>query len=100
MVKFVALYRQPDDPAAFDRWYTEQHLPICLRYPDTEAIRYGKVTGSPRGESDFYMMFEAVYKDRETMMASLMSPPGMESAQDARASGFGGLMVAMFAEEN
>ena len=100
MVKFVALYRKPEDTAAFDAWQTEKHIPICSRYPDVERIVYGRVTGTPRGESEFYWMFEAVYRDHETMMASLMSEAGMESATDARASGFGGLMVAFFAEEN
>jgi uncharacterized protein (TIGR02118 family) len=98
LVKFVALYRKPDDPVAFEKWYLEQHLPILKRYPDVEHMHIERITGSPRGESEFYWMFEAVYKDKDTMMKSLMSEPGMESSQDARASGFGGLMAAFFTE--
>jgi uncharacterized protein (TIGR02118 family) len=98
MVKFVALYRKPEDPAAFERWYMDEHLPICERYPDVEHMHVQRVTGSPRGESEFYWLFEVVYKDRETMMRSLTSEAGTESARNARESGFGGLMVSMFVE--
>lgn len=99
MVKFVALYRKPEDTAAFESWYLERHLPIVQRYPDVVEMEMGRVTGSPRGESDFHWIFSASYPDRETMMASLMSEPGMASAMDARESGFGKLMSAFFVEE-
>jgi uncharacterized protein (TIGR02118 family) len=98
MVKFTAIYRKAEDPEAFEKWYLEQHVPICRRYPDVEHMHVQRITGSPRGESEFAWMFEAVYKDKDTMMKSLMSEPGMESAMDARNSGFGKLMTAFFAE--
>ena len=98
MVKFVALYKKPDDPAAFDKWYFGEHVAICKRYPDVDHMHVERVTDGPRGESDYHVMFEAVYKDRETMMASLMSEAGSESARNARDSGFGGLMTSFFTE--
>jgi len=98
MVKFVALYKKPDDPAAFDKWYFEQHVPICKRYPDYDHMHVARVTGTPRGESEYYMMFEVAYKDQDTMMKSLMSEPGMQSAQDVRNSGFGSLFSSFFTE--
>jgi len=98
LVKFVALYKKPDDPAAFDRWYFEEHVPICRRYPEVERMEVSKVTGTPRGESDYYLVFEAAYKDQDTMMRSLTSEPGMESAQNVRASGFGSLFSSFFVE--
>ena len=98
MVKWIALYRKPDDPAAFDRWFVEEHMPICKQWPDVDHMHVGRVTGSPRGDSEFYWVFEAVYKDQETMMASLMSEKGMEAAMNARGSEFGKLMVSFFVE--
>jgi uncharacterized protein (TIGR02118 family) len=98
LVKWIALYRKPDDTAAFEKWFVEDHLPICKEWPDVEHIHVNRVTGSPRGDSEFYWMFEAVYKDSETMMASLMSEKGMAAAMDARNSPFGKLMVSFFSE--
>jgi uncharacterized protein (TIGR02118 family) len=98
LVKFVALYKKPDDPAAFDKWYFEQHVPILKNYPDYDHMHVERITGSPRGESEYYMMFEVAYKDQDTMMKSLMSEPGMQSAQDVRNSGFANLFSSFFAE--
>jgi uncharacterized protein (TIGR02118 family) len=98
LVKFVALYRKPDDVAAFESWYLERHLPICQGYPEVEAMEVGRVTGSPRGDSEFHWIFTVTYRDQETMMKSLMSEAGMASAMDARESGFGKLMTAFFVE--
>ncbi|MHB8507132.1 MAG: EthD family reductase [Candidatus Dormibacteria bacterium] len=100
MVKFVALYKKPEDPAAFDAWWNDKHLPICKRWPDVERMAAGPVLGAPRGESEHHWMFEAAFKDQPTMMASLMGEAGMEAAMDARASGFGGGMVSFFAQED
>ncbi|MFN2462668.1 MAG: EthD family reductase [Candidatus Dormibacteria bacterium] len=98
MVKWTALYKQPEDTAAFEKWFLEQHLPICREWPDVDAIHASRITGSPRGESEFYWMFEATYPDRDTMMKSLMSEKGMEAAMDARGSAFGKLMSSFFSE--
>ena len=98
MVKWTALYRKPEDTGAFEKWFTEQHLPICKEWPAVERIHVSRITGSPRGESDFYWMFEATYTDQDTMMKSLMSEKGMEAAMDARSSGFGSLMTSFFSE--
>jgi uncharacterized protein (TIGR02118 family) len=99
LVKWTALYRKPEDTGAFDRWFLEQHLPLCRKWPEVEHLHVGRITGSPRGDSEFYWIFEAVYKDSDSMMASLMSPEGMTAAMDARNSDFGKLMVSFFAED-
>ena len=98
MVKWIALYRKPDDTVAFEKWFVEDHLPICKEWPDVEHMHNGRVTGSPRGDSEYYWVFEAAYKDQETMMGSLMSEKGMAAAMNARQSEFGKLMVSFFVE--
>jgi uncharacterized protein (TIGR02118 family) len=98
MVKWTALYPRPEDTAGFDRWFLEQHMPIVRQWPDVEHTHAHRITGSPRGESDWYWIFEAVYKDRDTMMSSLMSEKGAEAAMDARQSPYGKGMVSFFSE--
>jgi len=34
MVKLVALYRKPADPAAFERAYFETHVPLVKKIPN------------------------------------------------------------------
>jgi uncharacterized protein (TIGR02118 family) len=98
LVKWTALYRQPEDTAAFEKWFVEEQLPICKEWPDVEHMHVHRITGSPRGDSEFFWIFEAVYKDRDTMMASMMSEKGMAAAMNARGSDFGKLMVSFFSE--
>ncbi|GAC1329991.1 MAG: hypothetical protein NVSMB17_06840 [Candidatus Dormibacteria bacterium] len=98
LVKWTALYKQPEDKAAFDKWFMDQHLPLCKEWPAVDRITASRVTGTPRGESEYYWMFEATYPDQETMMKSLMSEQGMAAAMDARGSGFGSLMTSFFSE--
>lgn len=72
---------------------------MCRKWPDVAHMHVGRITGSVRGDSEFYWIFEAVYKDSDTMMASLMSQEGMAAAMNARSSEFGKLMISFFAED-
>ena len=38
MVKFVALYRTPPDVEAFEKRYTEEHLPLVRQFPDLRVV--------------------------------------------------------------
>ena len=41
--RLIALYQQPEDPAAFDAHYRDAHTPIILRYPGLRELRTTKV---------------------------------------------------------
>ncbi len=85
MVKFVAIYKQPADKAAFDKHFDEIHAPLCDQVPNLLAMEVTRFTGTPRGESDIYLMAEMYFADKATMMDSLMSEAGAATAKDARA---------------
>ena len=85
MVKFLALYKQPADPAAFDKHFYEVHKPLCEKVPNLLKMTVNKVTGTPRGPSEYYMIVAMQFADHQTMMDSLMSEAGMATAKDARA---------------
>ncbi len=38
-VRLIALYNQPDDPAAFDAHYRDVHAPMVRRYPGLRDLR-------------------------------------------------------------
>ena len=98
MAKFVAIYTKPEDPAAFDQRYA-QHLELARQMPNIQAIRLSKATGAPRGEAPLYQVAEILYKDKDTMMASLSSTEGIRAYKDIMS--FAKDLVRMyFAEEN
>ena len=83
-VRLIALYAQPEDPAAFDLHYLNVHTPIVSRYPKlrgVHAIRADGVAGRPPG---FYMVSEMVFDSRADLDAALASDAGIESGKDLR----------------
>ena len=50
MVKLVALYRKPSDPAAFDKAYFETHVPLVKKIPNLRRVDIARVTGAPHGD--------------------------------------------------
>jgi uncharacterized protein (TIGR02118 family) len=85
MVKFIAHYKQPADPAAFDKHFFEVHKPLCDVVPNLLKMEITKVTGTPRGPAELYMIVEMYFENQQIMMDSLMSEAGMATAKDARA---------------
>jgi hypothetical protein len=53
MHKFIALYKKPADPAAFDKRYFDQHIPLANKIPGLKKVEVSKIVGSPMGESEF-----------------------------------------------
>ena len=50
MIRLLVLYGHPKDPAAFDRYYREKHIPIASRMKGLKKWTIGKVAGTPGGE--------------------------------------------------
>ncbi len=98
MVKFIALYRKPADPAAFDQAYFGTHVPLVNKIPHLRRVDVSRVTGAPRGEPDYYLMAEMYFDDKATMDAALASPENAEAGKNLM-SFARGLVSFMFAEE-
>ncbi|MBI3915240.1 MAG: EthD family reductase [Chloroflexi bacterium] len=98
MVKLVALYKKPTDPAAFDKAYFETHIPLVKKIPGLSRVIVSRFTGAPRGDPEFYLMAELLFKDKSTMDAAMASPENMEAGKNLM--GFArGLVMFGFAEE-
>jgi uncharacterized protein (TIGR02118 family) len=98
MVKLVALYRKPADPAAFDKAYFETHVPLVKKVPGLRRIEVARVTGAPRGEPDFILLAEMYFDDKAALERAMSSPENMEAGKNLM--GFArGLVTFIFAEE-
>ena len=47
MIRLLVLYGHPTDPAEFDRYYHEVHIPIAKRMSGLTSWTIGKVAGRP-----------------------------------------------------
>lgn len=82
MVKLVALYKKPADPAAFDKAYFETHVPLVKKVPELRRVDVTRITGAPRGDPALYMMAEMYFDDQAAMDRAMASPENMEAGKN------------------
>lgn len=81
MLKFCVFYHgKPEDPAAFDSYYWDHHLPIVARWPHVKRIVLSK--GEP--EDDIYQVAEIYFDSRTEMETALSSPERKAASEDAK----------------
>ncbi|HSC28499.1 MAG TPA: EthD family reductase [Vicinamibacterales bacterium] len=84
MVRLIALYSQPDDPAAFDAHYRDVHAPIVARYPGLVDVQLTRADGIGGRPAAFYLMAEMRFATRADLDEALASDAGRESGRDLR----------------
>jgi len=97
VVKLVAMFTRPDDPAAFDEAYFGTHLPLNDRTPGLRRVEISRVTGAPRGETPWYLMAEMYYDSEDAMRRAFASPEAAEAARNLMSFAKG--LVTMFTAE-
>ena len=95
MIKFVAIYRTPDDPDVFDKNYFATHVPIVNDTPGLVRAELAKVTRMMVGEPAYYLIAELYFDSTESMKAAFKSDPWRASGDNLR--DWGGMdLVTMF----
>lgn len=97
MAKFVVLYHEPADGAAFDAHYRERHVPLAKKIPG--LIRYevsdGPV-GAPGGPSPYRLVATLEFATLGALRAGLASAEGAAAAKDVRLFADGGVEMLIF----
>jgi len=97
MVKLVAMFSRPEDPAAFDRAYFGTHLELNAKTPGLRRTEVARVTGAPRGETPWYLVTEMYYDDEASMRAAFASPEAAEAGRQLMSFAKG--LVTMYTAE-
>lgn len=98
MMKVVALYKHPENKEKFDDHYFNVHAPLTAKIPGLQEMRVTKFTGSPMGESPYYLMCEMIYENKETFKAAMKSEEAKASGKDAMEFA-GGIVTLMIGED-
>jgi uncharacterized protein (TIGR02118 family) len=94
MVKLTVLYGPPTDPAAFDDYYTNTHVPLVDRMPGLQRFEASRVVAAPDGdEPPYYRIAELWFESQEALQASMGSPEGQATAGDIPNFASGGATV-------
>ncbi len=99
MIKLVALYKKPTDPAAFDKAYFETYIPLVQKIPGLRQASVARITGAPRGEPEYYLMAELFFENKAALDAAMASPENMDAGKNLM-SFARGLVTFVFAEES
>lgn len=92
MVRLLVLYGHPKDPAAFDRYYKEVHIPLARRIKGLSKWTVGKVTGTADGQpGPYYYAADLYAPSREAFDKILASPEGKAAVADVPNYATGGV---------
>ncbi|AQA01141.1 ethyl tert-butyl ether degradation protein EthD [Mycobacterium sp. MS1601] len=92
------LYRQPDDPDEFRRYYRDHHLPLARAIPGVLCVRYTLDVTSLAGEASYFAVFEADFADLTSLQSALASPEGQRAQADVVHFASGGVDILHFSQ--
>jgi uncharacterized protein (TIGR02118 family) len=99
MTRLTVLYGHPTDPASFDRYYHEVHIPIAKRMKGLQGWTIGKCEPATAGVlSPYYMIVGLYAATRADLEAILASPEGQATIEDVPKFASGGCTF-LFDEE-
>jgi uncharacterized protein (TIGR02118 family) len=99
-VKVVVIYPRPQDEEAFERVYTEQHVPLVeQKLKGLTRLVLTKVIGSPQGKVSAYRIAEVYFPSMDDLNACIESDGGKEVVAHAQSISSGGPPLILICEE-
>lgn len=94
-MRLTVLYDQPADPAAFDKYYSEVHIPLAKQLPG--LLRYTVSRGLR--DKQYYLVAELDFESMEAMGAARGSEIGKQTAADVENFAAGASRTLIFEVE-
>ena len=96
MIKGTVLYGHPKDVAAFEKHYSETHLPMVAKTHGVVKAEYTKFLPNADGStSPFYRMAELYFAGPAEMQQTLSSPEGKAMVADLSSFATGGFTIIL-----
>ena len=96
MAALFVLYKTPTDPAAFDKYYFEKHIPLAKTIPGLRSytVTQGPVV-SPAGPTGLHLVAILAFDDMAAIQRAFASAEGRAAAADLQNFATGGADLAM-----
>ena len=97
MASLVVMYKTPTDPQAFDKYYSDTHIPIAQRIPG--LLKYEVSKGpvmTPGGPSAYQLVATLRFDDMAGLQRALGSAEGHAAVADVQNFATGGVDILMF----
>jgi uncharacterized protein (TIGR02118 family) len=97
MAKLLVLYDPPKDPAAFETYYRNTHVPLARKIAGVRRIEVsaGPVM-SPQGPAPYHLVAELSFDSMAELQAALASPEGQAAAADLANFATGGVTLLTY----
>jgi uncharacterized protein (TIGR02118 family) len=79
MIELIALFKQPTDPAAFDKAYWDTHIPLAKKIPNLISCEVSKFWPGRDGAGKYYQMALLKFADKDTFKAAMKSAENAEA---------------------
>jgi uncharacterized protein (TIGR02118 family) len=100
MYHLTVLYGHPKDPAEFDRYYREVHIPLARKMKDLIGWTIGKCESNEASSEPAYYLIVGLYAESaEAMQAIFDSPEGQATVADVPNFATGGVTFLFNEEE-
>jgi len=94
MIKATVLYGHPTDPASFEKYYAETHIPIVSKAKGIAKAELTKMLPNPDGSAPaYYRMAELYFNSPSDMQQTMSSPEGQAMVADLANFATGGVTV-------
>lgn len=99
-VKIVVIYPRPQDEAAFEKAYQDEHIPMAeSKLKGMTRLVLTKVTGSPQGKVAAYRIAEVHFPTMDDLNKCIESDGGKEVVAHAIKISTGGPPIMLVCEE-
>jgi uncharacterized protein (TIGR02118 family) len=100
MYRVTVLYGHPQDPAEFERYYRQTHLPLAARIREIKGLTIGKLEAVVPGQrAEYYRVASLYFESREAYQGWRASPAGQAMRADLNNFATGGVTVVADEEE-
>ena len=97
MAEIVVMYKTPKDPAAFDKYYAETHIPLAKKLPGLRKYQVSKGTvATPAGPSGVYLVAILTFDSMAAIQSAFASAEGKAAAADLPKFATGGADLMFF----
>lgn len=97
MATLIILYQHPEDPAAFEDYYANRHIPDAAEHmPGVTGAQNLRIIGTPDGEpSPYYRVSQLSYESLDDLHAVITSAEGKAVLADLANFATGGVTVML-----
>lgn len=97
MASLVVIYGKPADPAAFDAYYRDVHIPLAKKIPGIRSYTVSRgPVATPAGPAAAHLIATLEFDDMAAIQDAFASPEGQAAAADVQTFATGGAEMMMF----